>query len=101
MPKLLTNAFLCVALSTALTLSTPVALLAQSTTPAPAKTDTMKSDAKSGMAAPADKMKTAKPLTAQQQKMKDCGGKWQDEKKTKGVSGKAAYKTFMSTCLKG
>jgi hypothetical protein len=42
-----------------------------------------------------------KPLTPQQQKMKDCAAKWKDEKATKKVSGRKAYNEFMSTCLKG
>ena len=47
------------------------------------------------------KTTTAKPLTAQQQKMKDCAGKWGQEKKAKKVSGRKAYNEFMSGCLKG
>jgi hypothetical protein len=43
---------------------------------------------------------TEKKLTPQQQKMKDCSAKWQDEKKAKKVSGKTAHNKFMSTCLK-
>ena len=42
-----------------------------------------------------------KETTPQQQKMKDCGAKWGEEKKTKKVSGQKAYREFMSTCLKG
>jgi len=104
MPKLIANAFLSAALAAGLTFAAPAALLAQST--APAKTEKSdkkmsKSDAKSDSAAADDKSKTAKPLTAQQQKMKDCGAKWQEEKKSKGVSGKAAYQKFLGTCLKG
>ena len=100
MSKFLSNALLNTALAAALVVSAPAALLAQTTTPAKTeKSDkTMsKSDAKSTTG---DKMKAAKPLTAQQQKMKDCGAKWQEEKKTKGVSGKAAYQKFLGTCLK-
>lgn len=41
-----------------------------------------------------------KKVTPQQQKMKDCAGKWKEEKATKKVSGRAAYRTFMSSCLK-
>jgi hypothetical protein len=43
---------------------------------------------------------TEKKLTPQQQKMKVCSAKWQDEKKAKKVSGKTAHNKFMSTCLK-
>jgi psiF repeat len=42
-----------------------------------------------------------KELTPQQQKMKDCGAKWGEEKKAKNVSGRKAYSAFLSTCLKG
>jgi hypothetical protein len=42
-----------------------------------------------------------KELTPQQQKMKDCAGKWNEEKKAKKVSGKKAHNEFMSGCLKG
>jgi len=42
----------------------------------------------------------SKPLTPQQQKMKDCAGKWQDEKAKTGVKGRAAYRKFMGDCLK-
>ena len=49
---------------------------------------------------PAEK-KEKKALSPQQQKMKDCAGKWGEEKKTKKVSGRKAYNEFMSGCLKG
>jgi Ni/Co efflux regulator RcnB len=45
--------------------------------------------------------KAKKPLTAQQQKMKDCGPKWAEYKKEKKVKGRTEYRKFMSTCLKG
>jgi hypothetical protein len=45
--------------------------------------------------------KPAKPLTAQQQKMKDCAGKWKEEKAKTHVSGREAYRTFMGSCMKG
>jgi hypothetical protein len=45
--------------------------------------------------------KVAKPLTPQQQKMKDCAVKWNEEKAAKKVSGRAAHNKFMSGCLKG
>ncbi len=47
------------------------------------------------------KKEAKKELTPQQQKMKDCSGKWNDEKKAKKVSGKKAHNEFMSGCLKG
>ena len=45
--------------------------------------------------------KAAKTLTPQQQKMKECGAKWQDYKKEKNVKGRAEYQKFLKTCLKG
>jgi hypothetical protein len=33
--------------------------------------------------------------------MKDCAVKWADYKKEKNVKGRAEYRKFMSTCLKG
>ena len=78
------------ALAAALIATTPVSsALAQSAAPAAEK---------SGTKAAA---KTAKTLTPQQQKMKDCAAKWKDEKKAKNVSGRKAYNEFMSKCLKG
>jgi hypothetical protein len=45
--------------------------------------------------------KAEKKLTPQQQKMKDCGPKWQAYKKEKNVKGKVEYQKFLKTCLKG
>ena len=42
-----------------------------------------------------------KPLSGQQQKMKDCAAKWKDEKAKTNVKGREAYGKFMSGCLKG
>jgi hypothetical protein len=42
-----------------------------------------------------------KKLTPQQQKMKDCGAKWQEHKKAANVKGKKEYQKFLSGCLKG
>ena len=41
-----------------------------------------------------------KKVAPQQQKMKDCGAKWQAEKAKTGVKGRAAYRKFVSECLK-
>ena len=43
---------------------------------------------------------TKRPLTAQQLKLKDCGAKWQDEKKAKGVKGRDAWNKFRSDCMR-
>ena len=44
--------------------------------------------------------KPAKKLSTQQQKMKECGAKWKDEKAAKNVKGREAYRNFISGCLK-
>jgi len=44
--------------------------------------------------------KAKRPLTAQQLKLKDCGAKWQEEKKTKGVKGLEAWNKFRGDCMK-
>lgn len=55
----------------------------------PDATDTAKAETKAN-----------RPLTAQQLKMKDCGAKWQEEKKAKGVKGLEAWNKFRSDCMK-
>jgi hypothetical protein len=47
-----------------------------------------------------EKKAAEKKLTPQQQKMKDCGAKWQEYKKEKNVKGRAEYQKFLKTCLK-
>jgi hypothetical protein len=44
--------------------------------------------------------KAKRPLTAQQLKLKDCGAKWQEKKKTDGVKGLEAWNKFRSGCMK-
>jgi hypothetical protein len=80
-----------------LTAALAAALMSAPLAPALAQAKTEKPAAAATTTTPAP----AKKLTAQQQKMKDCGAKWQEEKKAKGVKGKAAYQKFLSTCLKG
>jgi hypothetical protein len=64
--------------------------------------DAPKTEAAATAAKPqsAEDAKARRPLTAQQIKMKDCGAKWQEEKKTKGVKGREAWNAFRSDCLK-
>ena len=75
-------------------IAVPYAALAQDA----AKAETRSAAAKTGGA---DEAKAKRPLTAQQLKMKDCGAKWQDEKKAKGVKGLDAWMAFRSECMKG
>ncbi len=54
-----------------------------------------------GMAQTTEKPAQAeKKMSVQQQKMKDCGAKWKEEKAAKGVKGREAYRKFLSGCLK-
>jgi hypothetical protein len=75
----------------------PEIRLAETTTqdaPKDATKDKAKAKAKAKDAA------KAKPLTAQQQKLKDCNAKWTEEKAKSGVKGRTAYRKFLSECLK-
>ena len=78
------KSMLAAALAAALITAPMAPALAQSAAPATAKSE----------------KKAAKKLTPQQQKMKDCGAKWQDYKKTNNVKGRAEYRKFLKTCLK-
>ena len=69
--------------------------------PVQAQYDTSKGEGTKGAVTKAEGAKGTKPLTPQQQKMKDCAGKWKEEKATKHVSGRDAYRAFMKECLKG
>ena len=73
------------------------ALIALPAAPAFAQASTEKTDKK-----PAEKTAATseKKMSPQQQKMKDCAGKWGDYKKEKNVKGQAEYRKFMSGCLK-
>ena len=76
------------------------ALITAPLTPAFAQATTEKSETKAKTSAKTTEPKTEKKLTAQQQKMKDCGPKWAAYKKEKNVQGRTEYRKFMSTCLK-
>jgi hypothetical protein len=65
--------------------------------PAPAVHAAAKTDA-----ADASSDTTAKrPRTAYQDKLKACGAKWKDEKKTTGAKGRDAWNAFRKDCMKG
>ena len=96
MTKSVFGVLLCGLLATAV-LSASDAAMAQ---------DAAKSDVK--VAAKSDGAENAKaeakakrPLSAQQLKMKECGAKWQEEKKVKNVKGLEAWTKFRSDCMKG
>ena len=86
---------LLVAATAVALIAAPVAsAYAQATTTEKAKTAKPKTEK-------AKTEKVAKPLTPQQQKMKDCAAKWNEEKTEKNVRGRAEHNKFMSACLKG
>src|SRR5689334_6673358 len=70
-----------------------VALIALPAAPSFAQTATEKTDKKAAKPTAAT---AEKKMTPQQQKMKDCAGKWGDYKKEKNVKGQAEYRKFMS-----
>jgi hypothetical protein len=98
--KLPCSALVCVGLAVGLAVSAPSTSPAQSTAP-PSKAEKLsRPDLVKPGAASSDKAKASAPVT-QRQKIRDCGVKWREEKKAKGLSGKAAYLKFLSACLKG
>ena len=76
------------------------ALITAPLTPAFAQATTEKSEKKAKRSAKTTEKKSEKKLTAQQQKMRDCGPKWAAYKKENNVKGRAEYRKFISTCLK-
>jgi psiF repeat len=74
------------------------ALIAMPAAPSFAQATTAKTDKKAATKTAAT---SEKKMSPQQQKMKDCAGKWGDYKKEKNVKGQAEYRKFMSGCLKG
>lgn len=82
-----------------LAIATTSAFLVGAVAPVPAFAEMAKETTKKKE--PEKKEPKKKELTPQQQKMKDCAGKWGQEKKAKKVSGRKAYNEFMSGCLKG
>ncbi|MBS4083947.1 MAG: hypothetical protein KGZ73_10380 [Rhizobiales bacterium] len=47
-----------------------------------------------------EKEKKEKKLTPAQQRMKDCGAKWQEHKKETGEKTKDQYNSFLKKCMK-
>lgn len=82
-------------------IATPYAVFAQEAPKAELNKAEVKLAAKADGADDAKaEAKAKRPLTAQQLKLKDCGAKWQEEKKTKGVKGLEAWNKFRGECLK-
>jgi hypothetical protein len=96
--KLPPSSLACAVFAVSLALATPIALRAQSVAPAAAA---QKSEKMAKPDAATEKASGAKSLAAKRQKLRDCGAKWQDEKKAKGLTGKAAYLKFLSACING
>lgn len=101
MSKRVVGLAVCVALVLGMAIQPTGQALAQDAK-AESKSQSRSASAKSGDAKQegAGEAKAKKPLTAQQLKMKECGAKWQDEKKAKGVKGREAWNKFRSACLK-
>lgn len=96
--KLPPSSLACAIFAVSLAFATPIALRAQSTPPA---TTAQKSEKIAKPDAATEKAGGAKSLAAKRQKLRDCGAKWQVEKKAKGLTGKAAYLKFLSGCING
>lgn len=75
----------------------PFAALAQDASKSDVRAATTKTEGADSAQA---ETKAKRPLTAQQLKMKECGAKWQEEKKIKGVKGLEAWNRFRSDCMK-
>jgi flagellar motility protein MotE (MotC chaperone) len=85
-----------------LAFAAPVALRAQPAAQQPAQKSEKMARPDARIDSAAEKAGSAKALTtAKRQKLRDCSAKWQDEKKAKGLTGKAAYLKFLSACVKG
>ncbi len=99
-PKLHNCALARVVFAISLALAMPAALRAQSTAPAPVQKSDKTAKPETRTEPLPDKTGGAKSVAAKRQKLRDCGTKWQDEKKAKDLTGKAAYLRFLSACLK-
>jgi len=99
-PKLRCGPVRRVTMAVLLVVATSAVLHAQSPAPPPAqKSEKLaKTDARTESAS--EKTGGAKSVAAKRQKLRDCGIKWQEEKKAKGLTGKAAYLKFLSACMK-
>jgi hypothetical protein len=99
-PKLHKCALACVVVAISLALAMPATLRAQSTAAAPVQKSDKTAKPETRIEPSPDKTGGAKSVAAKRQKLRDCGTKWQDEKKVKDLTGKAAYLKFLSACLK-
>jgi hypothetical protein len=91
----------CAVFAILLALAVPVALQAQSTAQQPTQKSekTVRPDVR--VDPTTERAGGGKSLAAKRQRLRDCGAKWQDEKKAKGLTGKTAYLKFLTACLKG
>jgi len=91
------RSLVCAVFAISLALAVPDALQAQSTPQQP----TQKSEKALRVDPTAERSGAAKSVAAKRQRLRECGAKWQDEKKAKGLTGKTAYLKFLTACLKG
>ena len=92
----------CAVAAILLALAIPLALQAQSpATPTSAQKSEKMAKPETRIDGASEKTAGAKSVAAKRQKLHECGVKWQEEKKAKGLTGKAAYLKFLSACMKG
>jgi len=90
----------CATLAILLVVATSAVLHAQSPAPPPAQKSEKLAKPDTRTESASEKTGGAKSVAAKRQKLRDCGIKWQEEKKAKGLTGKAAYLKFLSACMK-
>ena len=83
-----------------LVVATSAVLHAQSAAPPPAQMSAKLAKPDTRTESASEKTGGAKSVAVKRQKLHDCGIKWQEEKKAKGLTGKAAYLKFLSACMK-
>ena len=89
------------AFAISLALAIPAALEAQSAAQQPAQKSEKTVRPEARVDPTAERAGSTKSLTTKRQRLRDCGAKWPDEKKAKGLTGKTAYLKFLTACLKG
>ncbi len=100
-PKRRSCARACAALAISLAVAASAALHAQSpAAPAPPQKSEKMARPETRTESANEKPPGAKSVAAKRQKLHECGIKWHEEKKAKGLTGKAAYLKFLSACMK-
>jgi len=100
-PNLRGRFLICTAFATSLAFASPVVLQAQSTAQQPPQKSEKTVRPETRVDPAAERTGSAKSPATKRQRLRDCGAKWQEEKKAKGLTGKTAYLKFLTACLKG